>query len=73
MTERLNAEFGTSFVGSDPAGWCRIVEPVPREGQDRAIACHASQSSDNPILRRRLQLLSDREYVRVLGCPEPQA
>ncbi|MFJ9122425.1 PIG-L deacetylase family protein [Streptomyces sp. NPDC102394] len=68
VTGELNAEFGTSFVGRDPAE-CRVVEPVLRERQGRAIACHASQSSDNPVLRRRLALLGDREYVRVLGCP----
>ncbi|MEU9276265.1 PIG-L deacetylase family protein, partial [Streptomyces sp. NPDC048342] len=62
---RLNDEFGTSFRGRDPAG-CRVVDPVPRERQRRAIACHASQSSDNPVLWRRLELLGDREYLRVL-------
>ncbi|WP_327727492.1 hypothetical protein OG250_10135 [Streptomyces sp. NBC_00487] len=42
------------------------AESVPRERQYRAIACHASQSSDNPVLWRRLELLGDREYLRVL-------
>ncbi|MGQ4383511.1 hypothetical protein [Streptomyces sp. SAS_270] len=65
MAERLNTEFGTSFLGRDPAE-CRVVEPVPRERQGCAIACHASQSSDNPVLWRRLELLGDREYLRVL-------
>ncbi|WP_219933843.1 PIG-L deacetylase family protein [Streptomyces sp. Act143] len=65
VAERLNAEFGTSFLGRDPTE-CRVVGPVPREWQGRAIACHASQSSDNPVLRRRLELLGDREYLRVL-------
>ncbi|GAA2619254.1 hypothetical protein [Streptomyces vastus] len=61
----MNAEFGTSFTGRDPAA-CRVVEPVPRERQYRAIACHAGQSSDNPVLWRRLELLGDREYLRIL-------
>ncbi|MFD1662349.1 PIG-L deacetylase family protein [Streptomyces caeni] len=65
VAERLNAEFGTSFTGRDPAE-CRVVEPVPRERQRRAIACHASQSSDNPVLWRRLELLGEREYLRIL-------
>ncbi|WP_427164613.1 PIG-L deacetylase family protein [Streptomyces sp. C1-1] len=65
VADRLNAEFGTSFIGRAPAE-CRVVEPVPRERQRRAIACHASQSSDNPVLWRRLELLGDREHLRIL-------
>ncbi|MFD5256379.1 PIG-L deacetylase family protein [Streptomyces bobili] len=60
VADRLNAEFGTSFTGPDPAE-CHVVAPVPRGRQCRAIACHASQSSDNPVLWRRLELLGDRE------------
>lgn len=66
LADRLNAEFGTSFRGRDPSE-CRVVEPVPRERQGRAIACHASQASDNPVLWRRLQLLGAREYLYVLN------
>ncbi|MGW3104268.1 PIG-L deacetylase family protein [Streptomyces sp. NPDC001100] len=65
VADRLNAEFGTSFAGRDPTE-CRVVEPVSRQRQRRAIASHASQSSDNPVLWRRLELLGDREYLRIL-------
>ncbi|MFJ9539745.1 PIG-L deacetylase family protein [Streptomyces sp. NPDC101225] len=65
VADRLNEEFGTSFSGRDPAA-CRVVEPVPRGRQHRAIACHASQASGNPVLWRRLELLGDREYLRIL-------
>ncbi|WP_405653437.1 hypothetical protein [Streptomyces sp. NBC_00019] len=43
-----------------------VVEPVPRERQDRALACDAGQPSDNPVLRHRLELPGDREYLRIL-------
>ncbi|MFR0355666.1 PIG-L deacetylase family protein [Streptomyces sediminimaris] len=65
VADRLNTEFGTAFTGRDPAE-CQVVEPVPRQRQRRAIACHASQSSANPVLWRRLELLGDREYLRPL-------
>jgi LmbE family N-acetylglucosaminyl deacetylase len=65
----LNEEFGTSFVGSDPATLA-ICLPVERRRQRAAIACHRSQSSDNPVLWRRLALMGDREYLRVLGRPD---
>ncbi|WP_406482920.1 PIG-L deacetylase family protein [Streptomyces sp. NBC_01615] len=37
LADRLNAEFGTSFTGRGPAE-CRVVEPVSRQRQRRAIA-----------------------------------
>ena len=39
---------------------------VDRARQWEAIAAHASQSADNPVLRRRLELLDDRESLRAL-------
>jgi uncharacterized protein (DUF302 family) len=39
---------------------------VTRAGQQQAIACHRSQSADNPVLRRRLDLLGDTEHLRLL-------
>lgn len=65
VTAALNAEFGSSFVGR-PASEIDEVLVVDRNRQWRAIAAHASQSSDNPVLRRRLQLLGDNEYLRSL-------
>ncbi|MFC8513932.1 PIG-L deacetylase family protein [Streptomyces sp. NPDC057257] len=65
VADRLNTEFDTSFTGRDPVQ-SRVVGPVPRDRQRAAIACHASQSANNPVLWRRLELLGDREYVAVL-------
>lgn len=60
VAERLNAEFGTSFVGLP--GDDLVVD---RMRQHRAITCHASQASDNPVLARRLALQDQVERVRV--------
>lgn len=65
----LNDEFGTAFVGRDPAA-LEICLPVKRREQRAAIACHRSQSTDNPVLWRRLALMEDREYLRVLARPD---
>lgn len=65
---QLNAELGTRFTGRDPAD-PGITLAVSRERQWRAIACHRSQSYDNPVLRRRLELLADREYLYPLRRP----
>lgn len=64
----LNAEFGTGFVGRDPAALDATVA-VSRVRQWHAIECHRSQSSDNPVLHRRLQLQGDVEYLRWLQWP----
>lgn len=65
VAAQLNAEFGTAFTGrrADEINW---TVPVDRSRQRKAIAAHASQSADNPVLRRRLQLLGDTEYLRRL-------
>jgi LmbE family N-acetylglucosaminyl deacetylase len=65
VARQLNAEFGTAFTGHDDPGIAlRLV--VDRGAQRRAIACHQSQSADNPVLWRRLDLLGNAEYLRVL-------
>ena len=61
----LRRELGTPFVGRPPAAVDAVVV-VDRAAQLRAIAHHASQSADNPVLRRRLALQGDRESVRWL-------
>lgn len=63
VAEQLNAELRTAFVGRDPAELDATLV-VRRASQVIAIARHRSQSSDNPVLRRRLELLGDREYLR---------
>jgi hypothetical protein len=37
---------------------------VDREMQAAAIACHASQATDNPVLRRRLELSGPLDRIR---------
>lgn len=59
----LNAEFGTAFVAL--AG---IDVVVDRSAQFAAIACHESQSRDNPVLACRLQLQGGFERIQ-LGPP----
>ena len=56
----LNREFGTGFVGRDPSEIDVVIE-VDRRLQHEAIACHASQATDNPVLWRRLALQADSE------------
>ena len=71
VAAQLNAELGTSFVGRRPDELDLIVA-VDRARQRTAIACHASQSTDNPVLWRRLELLGDAEHLRWL-LPPPKA
>lgn len=56
----LNAEFGTAFV---PFAGVDVV--VDRSAQLAAIDCHESQSHDNPVLARRLQLQGRLERIRL--------
>jgi LmbE family N-acetylglucosaminyl deacetylase len=69
VTERvaatLNAEHGTDFRGRSAAE-IDLTIAVDRDRQRRAIACHPSQSTDNPVLRRRLQLTGPTEPLRWL-------
>lgn len=65
VAEALNREFGTSFVGRE-ADRAHIVLTVDRAVQGEAIACHRSQATDNPVLRRRLELMTDQEWLRKL-------
>lgn len=61
----LNAEFATTFAGRAAADLGRALT-VDRERQRLAIALHRSQSTDNPVLWRRLELLGDVEWLRPL-------
>jgi N-acetylglucosamine malate deacetylase 2 len=65
VASRLNDEFGTTFVGRADSA-LDIVLRVNRNRQRRAIAQHRSQSTANPVLRRRLELLGNREWLRWL-------
>jgi N-acetylglucosamine malate deacetylase 2 len=61
----LNGEFGTGFVGRAPDR-THLVLAVDRAAQEDAIECHRSQATDNPVLRRRLELMGDQEWLRRL-------
>lgn len=61
----LNNEFGTTFVGRDD-NECDIVVGVDRGAQLVAIEQHASQATDNPVMRRRLELQQGTECLRIL-------
>lgn len=65
IADALNHELGTTFVGRDP-GELDFVLEVDRGAQLEAISCHASQATGNPVVRRRLALQQDREWLRVL-------
>lgn len=56
----LNAELGTAFA---PLAGVDVV--VDRSAQLAAIDCHQSQSRDNPVLARRLQLQGTVERIRL--------
>jgi LmbE family N-acetylglucosaminyl deacetylase len=65
VAEALNRELSTGFVGVDPA-LVDLELHVDRAAQLAAIACHGSQSEDNPVLRRRLELQGGVESTRWL-------
>jgi N-acetylglucosamine malate deacetylase 2 len=61
----LNDGFGTRFVGRSEDELDMAIT-VDRARQLAAIRCHQSQSVDNPVLWRRLELLGAIEYLRFL-------
>jgi N-acetylglucosamine malate deacetylase 2 len=68
VADALNSEFDAGFVGrSESELGFRI--PVDRTLQSAAIKCHFSQSGSNPVLRRRLELTGEFEYLRWLTPP----
>ena len=74
VAEQLNAEFRTNFVGREDSDLDFVIE-VDRTRQLKAIACHGSQSVENPVLWRRLRLMGNGEWLRWLrpahGSHEP--
>jgi LmbE family N-acetylglucosaminyl deacetylase len=66
VADTLNRGFGTTFVGRD-ADHAEIVLTVDRAAQSDAIDCHRSQATDNPVLRRRLELMTDQEWLHRLS------
>ena len=68
VAAQLNAELSTSFVGRRPDE-LDLTVAVDRARQRTAIACHTSQSTDNPVLWRRLDLQGNTEHLRWLLPP----
>ncbi len=64
----LNAAFGADFRGRC-AVEIDLTIAVDRDRQRRAIACHRSQATDNPVLWRRLELTGSTEPLRWLRVP----
>ncbi len=71
VADTLNAEYGAAFVGHPTEALLEVA--VDRRLQRMAIACHASQAVPGSVLWRRLELLGDREYLRVATTPTPTA
>ncbi len=65
MANRLNGEFGTSFVGHDSTD-VDLVLRVDRQHQRIASLAHASQAVPTTVLWHRLDLLGDEEHLRWL-------
>lgn len=65
VASSLNGGLATGFVGRSREQLDFDVR-VDRARQSRAIACHASQSTNNPVLWHRLRLQGDREVLRWL-------
>lgn len=71
VADALNVEFGTGFAGREQSAIDLTIH-VDRRLQHEAISRHASQSNDNPVLRRRLTLQDSRESLIWLSAlPSP--
>ena len=65
VADRLNEEFGTTFVGHH-ASEIDLTVAVQRDRQRAASLAHASQALPTSVLWRRLELLGDVEHLRRL-------
>ncbi|MEO8264934.1 MAG: PIG-L deacetylase family protein [Ilumatobacteraceae bacterium] len=72
VAEALNVEFGAGFVGRDPSEIDLTID-VDRTLQHEAIKRHATQSNDNPVLRRRLSLQDSGESLIWLDARRNEA
>jgi LmbE family N-acetylglucosaminyl deacetylase len=61
----LNEEYGAGFAGYPQDELDAVA--VDRARQRRAVECHGSQAVPGSVLWRRLELLGDVEYVRLLA------
>ena len=65
VSQELNEEFGTAFVGHGPSD-IDLAVCVDRDRQRAASLAHASQAVPTSVLWRRLELLGDVEHLRWL-------
>jgi LmbE family N-acetylglucosaminyl deacetylase len=68
VASALSHEFGVGFIGRADTELDYLVS-VDRARQRRAINQHVSQATDNPVLRRRLELQGSQEAFRWLLAP----
>jgi N-acetylglucosamine malate deacetylase 2 len=66
----LRTELGAPFGAIATRDGELLTVDVDRSRQLAAIACHASQATDNPVLRRRLALQGPCEHVVLHRPPE---
>ncbi len=66
VADALNSAFASTAFKGRATGDLDIRLEVDRQSQMRAIACHKSQSFDNPVLRRRLAEQGTIEVLRWL-------
>lgn len=71
VANELRARFAAPFVGRGGPGDHPIEVVVDRRRQRAAIDCHTSQEPANPLLRHRLELSTDREFLWVHPAPYP--
>lgn len=67
VARALRCELAAPFIGLDGPDTVDVL--VDRQAQHAAIACHASQADDNPVLRRRLELQGGHERLRYRRAP----
>jgi LmbE family N-acetylglucosaminyl deacetylase len=65
VAHALNREFAANFIGQR-LDQLDLTVCVERAVHLKAIACHQSQSTDNPALWRRLELFGDFEHLLYL-------
>ncbi|WP_208605839.1 PIG-L family deacetylase [Streptomyces albus] len=65
VADQLRREHGAAFDGHPPEA-VDLTVTVDRARQFKAVACHRSQAVPGSVLWRRLELLGDREHLRLL-------
>ena len=65
VARTLREQFRIPFVGRSQDDLDLVLE-VDRERQRRAITCHGSQLTDNPVPHRRIELQGPIETLRLL-------